>query len=249
MNSTHQQNRGPEYWRSLEHLADTPEMRELISKEFPGYDAGEMVNGSRRRFLKLAAASMALAGVTLTGCRRWPEEKLAPYSTNPRGRQPGVPEQYATAYEFAGVAMPLLVTSYDGRPIKIEGNPSHPFSWTVKEKLGSADAYAQASVLDLYDPQRSRGIVDRTGESEKRKEEPTWTDFAGFIAKHFAELKGKGEGFAILSEASQLAQRRKPPDALRLTSPVSLHYFSVRSRKAHGKICKQSQSSLGPRRI
>ena len=75
---------------------------------------------------------MALAGLTLSGCRRWPEEKLAPYSTNPRGRMPGVPEQYATAMELGGVAQPLLVTSFDGRPIKIEGNPSHPFSWTVE---------------------------------------------------------------------------------------------------------------------
>ena len=99
---------------------------------------------------------MALAGLTLSGCRRWPEEKLAPYSTNPRGRIPGVPEQYATAMEVGGVAMPLLVTSYDGRPIKIEGNPSHPMSWTVKEKLGSADAFAQASILEMYDPHRSR---------------------------------------------------------------------------------------------
>src|SRR5690349_11018025 len=108
MNSNPTQNRGAQYWRSLEHLADSPEVRELIGKEFPGYDADEMVNGSRRRFLKIMGASLALAGVTLTGCRRWPEEKLAPYSTNPRGRAPGFPEQYATAYEINGVASPLL---------------------------------------------------------------------------------------------------------------------------------------------
>src|SRR5579863_10177401 len=96
---------GAQYWRSLQHLADGPEMRETIGKEFPGYDVDEMLSpSSRRSFLKLAGASMALAGLTLSGCRRWPEEKLAPYSTNPRGRMPGVPEQYATAMEVSGVA-------------------------------------------------------------------------------------------------------------------------------------------------
>ena len=188
---------GPTYWRSLEHLADGPDMREMIGKEFPGYDVEEMLSpGSRRSFLKLAGASMALAGLTLSGCRRWPEEKLAPYSTNPRGRMPGVPEQYATAMEIGGVAQPLLVTSYDGRPIKIEGNPSHPFSWTVKEKLGAADAYAQASILEMYDPERSRAVRVRHQEKDS-----DWEAFTAFAAKQFSGFKGSGEGLAVLCEA------------------------------------------------
>ena len=192
--------RGMEYWRSLEHLSDTPEVREMISREFPGYDVDEMVNGSRRRFLKLIGASMALAGVTLTGCRRYPEEKLAPYSTNPRDRMPGVPEQFATAMELGGVAQPLLVTSFDGRPIKIEGNPSHPFSWTVKDKLGSADAFAQASILEMYDPHRSAPLRRDNGGAAPK--EASWAEFASFASKHFAGLKGNGKGFVVLSEAS-----------------------------------------------
>jgi molybdopterin-containing oxidoreductase family iron-sulfur binding subunit len=191
--------RGIEYWRSLEHLSDTPEMREQISKEFPGYDVDELVSAGRRRFLKIAGASMALAGLTLTGCRRWPEEKLVPYSTNPRDRLPGVPEQYATAMEIGGVAQPLLVTSYDGRPIKIEGNPSHPFSYTVKGKLGSADALAQASILEMYDPQRSTKVVNN---SSKPPQDSTWEAFAKFAEDQFGKLKGSGGDFAILSEAS-----------------------------------------------
>jgi len=187
--------KGAEYWRSVEHLADTPQMRELISKEFPGYDVEDMLGPSRRHFMKLAGASMALAGITLSGCRRWPEEKLAPYSTNPRGRLPGVPEQYATAMEVGGVAMPLLVTSYDGRPIKIEGNPSHPFSYTVKEKQGATSAFAQASILDMYDPTRSRTVLSDGKPG-------TWDAFADFVAKAIAPLKGSGEGIAVLSEAS-----------------------------------------------
>jgi molybdopterin-containing oxidoreductase family iron-sulfur binding subunit len=189
--------RGAQYWRSLAHLADSTEMREMIGKEFPGYDVDEMLSReSRRGFLKLAGASMALAGLTLSGCRRWPEEKLAPYSTNPRGRMPGVPEQYATAMEVGGVAQPLLVTSFDGRPIKIEGNPSHPFSWTVKQKLGATDAFAQASILDMYDPHRSRTVTTDGKDS-------SWENFAAFSQKHFGGLKaGRGDGLAIVSEAT-----------------------------------------------
>jgi len=196
----HEQNqaavaKGASYWRSLAHLADSPEMQEMIGKEFPGYDVDEMLSpASRRSFLKFAGASMALAGLTLSGCRRWPEEKLAPYSTNPRGRIPGVPEQYATAMEVGGVAQPLLVTSYDGRPIKIEGNPSHPFSWTVKEKLGSADAFAQASILEMYDPHRSRTVMLDGKES-------SWDAFAAIAQKQFSALRGNGDGLAVVSEA------------------------------------------------
>jgi MoCo/4Fe-4S cofactor protein with predicted Tat translocation signal len=188
---------GIEYWRSLEQLADTPEVREAVSKEFAGYDSDTILASSRRGFLKLMAASMALAGVTLTGCRRWPKEQLAPYSSNPRDRIPGVPEQYATSWELSGVASGLLVTSYDGRPIKIEGNPTHPSSVVVKDKYGSADAFAQASILELYDPERSRTVVDRTGPHDRRT---TWDDFVSVAGKHFAGLKGNGGGFAILSE-------------------------------------------------
>ena len=99
---------------------------------------------NRREFLTLMGASLGLAG--LTGCIRMPEEKLAPYAHRPNNRTPGVPVSYATAMEIGGIAQGLLVTSYDGRPIKIEGNPSHPLN------RGAADAIAQASVLELYDP-------------------------------------------------------------------------------------------------
>ncbi len=191
---------GVEYWRSLEQLADTPEVRDVISKEFPGYDADGMVNSSRRSFLKLMGASMALSGLTLSGCRRWPQEKLAPFSSNPRNRIPGVPEQYATVWEMGGVGQGLLVTSFDGRPIKIEGNPLHPFSWTVKEKIGAAAGFAQASILEMYDPQRSRGVVDRRNKDEAK--EVTWAAFAAATEKTFADLRTKGDGFAILSEAT-----------------------------------------------
>jgi molybdopterin-containing oxidoreductase family iron-sulfur binding subunit len=190
------------YWRDLEQLAESPAIDELLAQEFPGYDPAAMLSAggaSRRRFLKLMGASLAMAGLTLTGCRRWPKEHLAPYSTNPSGRMPGVPEQYATAWEFAGVAQPLLVTSYDGRPIKVEGNPTHPASWTVRGKLGSADAWAQATILEMYDPERSREVIDRTSGSARNSD---WDKFTAAANAHFAKLKGSGQGFAVLSEAT-----------------------------------------------
>jgi MoCo/4Fe-4S cofactor protein with predicted Tat translocation signal len=201
---------GITYWRGLEQLSESPEVRRLMEQEFPGYDPGQMVaNPGRRRFLKLMGASMALAGLTLTGCRRWPEEKLAPYSSNPTGHVPGTPEQYATAMELGGVAYGLLVTSWDGRPIKVDGNPTHPSSWTIKGKQGSADAFAQASVLDVYDPQRSRFAVDRRDAAKPK--EATWEEFASFVGSHFGGLKGQG-GFAIPVSYTQIRSHETSQD-------------------------------------
>lgn len=179
------------YWRSLDELADTPRFRAILEQEFPGGAWERMDAPSRRQFLKLMGASIALAG--MTGCR-WPKEEIVPYTHRPEGMTPGVPQRFATAMEVGGVATGLLVTSYDGRPIKVEGNPSHPFS------QGAASAIHQASVLELYDPDRSRAVVRREGEEVL---EQNWDRFAAFGKEHFAELrKKKGKGLAILSEAT-----------------------------------------------
>ena len=147
---------------------------------------------SRRRFLQVMAASMSLAGLTLSGCRRWPEQKLAPYASRPEGRKPGEPVYYATMFEQAGVATGILAESFDGRPIKIEGNPKHPFS------NGATDAFAQASILALYDPERSQAPRQRKGQSLEQR---TWTSFKNFVDEHFAERKGDGSsGVAVLAE-------------------------------------------------
>ena len=191
---------GPEHWRSLEVLAGGPRIQELLENEFPGYDPSQMAGVSRRRFMKLMGASMALAGLTLGGCRRQPKEKLGPFTAGNVDRVPGVPEQYATVMEVGGVASGLLVTTYDGRPIKIEGNPLHPMSRTFGGKLGAADAWAQASVLSLYDPDRSRSPMVRDGPSQRPA---TWEQFATEWSMVAGELKkNNGAGLAILSEVS-----------------------------------------------
>jgi MoCo/4Fe-4S cofactor protein with predicted Tat translocation signal len=187
------------YWRSLEQLADTPEFREKLEHQ-PALGAEEALHASRRRFLQTMGASLSLAGLAGTGCIRLPEEKLAPYAHRPENRMPGVPVSYATAMEIGGVAQGLLVTSFDGRPTKIEGNPIHPLNGAANH--GAADILAQASVLELYDPDRSFGVVRHgTGEASAwaTGKEPTWDDFGKWAKEHF---KGDGEDICILSEAS-----------------------------------------------
>jgi molybdopterin-containing oxidoreductase family iron-sulfur binding subunit len=232
-----------EYWRSLAHLADEPAVRDAAEKEFAAYDPNEMLNMSavtRRRFMKLASASMALAGLTLTSCRRWPEEKLAPYTSRPANRDPGVPVQYATIMELGGVGSPLLVTSFDGRPIKIEGNPTHPASQTVKGRAGSADALAQAAILEMYDPERSQGVIDRSHGSDVASD---WGTFAAMVGATI-----NGDGLAILSEStsSQTAARLKAAILKRFNSAAIYEYEALSrdneiaaSKAAFGKAVRQ----------
>ena len=186
---------GREYWLSLEQLANSPEFVERAGNEFQQYDPDEISSMSRRKFMRLMAGSMALAGLTLSGCRRYPEEKISPHARQPEGRIPGTTVQYATSYEIGGVSHGVLATSYDGRPIKIEGNALHPVS------LGATDASAQASVLELYDPERSRTVMTRGKEGSWLKS--SWETFNQVASTEFAALKtSEGEGIAILSEAT-----------------------------------------------
>ncbi|HEY1770781.1 MAG TPA: TAT-variant-translocated molybdopterin oxidoreductase [Chthoniobacterales bacterium] len=139
---------GPQFWRSLDELADRPEFREFLEREFPA-GASEWPNDqlSRRHFLGLLGATLALAGVT--GCTRAPADKIVPYVKQPENVVPGQPLYYATAMPLHGRGRGILVKTEMGRPIKIEGNPAHP------DSLGATDAITQAAVLSLWDPDRS----------------------------------------------------------------------------------------------
>jgi molybdopterin-containing oxidoreductase family iron-sulfur binding subunit len=182
---------GKAYWRSLDELADTPGFNDLVAREFPGLAEEIADPATRRDFLKILGASLGMVG--LTSCR-WPKELILPFASQPEGHVPGVPRQYATAFELGGAAAGLLVTSFDGRPTKIEGNPLHPGS------LGAASALAQAAVLELYDPERSQHPVRREGGREIAQ---TWDDFATLSRAQFAGLRAKrGAGLAVLAEES-----------------------------------------------
>src|ERR1700731_5501648 len=152
---------GKKYWRSLGEYSNTPEFREWLEREFSAR-ASELDEGewSRGDFLKLMSASMALAGVGLTSCRR-PEAPLVPFTKSVEWTIPGKPLFYATAMPRRTGAIPLVVTTHDGRPTKIDGNPLYPASG------GATDAFAQASILDLYDPARSKRFVEKGKRDEK----------------------------------------------------------------------------------
>jgi molybdopterin-containing oxidoreductase family iron-sulfur binding subunit len=179
---------GKRYWRSLEELADTEQFQAWLHREFPReaslFDDQAL---DRRRFLHLMAASLALAGFA-GGCSNQGEEKILPYVRAPEGIVPGKAMHYATAMPMGAGSLGLVVSSREGRPIKIEGNELHPAS------LGATDAWAQASILSLYDPDRSQTVM-HLGEIS------TWESF-------LAELRGAleprasagGKGVFVLSE-------------------------------------------------
>jgi MoCo/4Fe-4S cofactor protein with predicted Tat translocation signal len=174
------------YWRSLGELADTPAFREYLHREFPEQASQWNDPKGRRQFLKLMTASLALAGVG--ACTRQPPEKIIPYVRQPEDLIPGKPLFFATALPFAGIAAPVLVESHEGRPTKVEGNPQHPAS------LGATDAFAQADVLTLYDPDRAQTVL-------YRGEVRGWGDFLTTIKSVLTAQKAKhGSGLRFLTE-------------------------------------------------
>jgi molybdopterin-containing oxidoreductase family iron-sulfur binding subunit len=177
-----------QFWRSLAELAETPEFLDYVSHEFPRQSGEWMDSVSRRSFLKLMAASLGFAGVGLSGCMRQPAEQIVPYVRQPEDFVPGRPLFFATCTMLGGYATGLLVESHLGRPTKIEGNPEHPAS------LGATDAFAQASILTLYDPDRSQTIM-RGGRIS------TWGEFLTAISANLPALRARrGQGLAILTE-------------------------------------------------
>lgn len=179
---------GKRYWRSLDEYSRTDEFKDWLEREFPQGAAefqGDEV--SRRNFIKLMGASLALAGVGLSGCRR-PEEHIVPFTKTPEFQIPGKPLSYATAIPRRNGAIPLLVTTYDGRPTKTEGNYSFPgFN-------GSTDQITQASILSVYDPDRSKGFV----KNGKQVDESDLNIALDELRKK--AMASQGKGLAILTD-------------------------------------------------
>src|ERR1700730_11584266 len=207
---------GPEYWRSLEELAGSPSFQEALHREFPK-GASEWVDSvSRRAFLKVMGASMALAG--MTGCVRLPLEPIVPYVRQPEDVIPGRPQFYDTAMKLGGYASPLLVESHLGRPTKIEGNDRHPAS------LGGTDIFAQASILGMYDPDRSQSVMSMG-------DQRSWQAFLTAIRGPLSVQKAlQGAGIRILTPtissptlADQLRGFLKiyPPAKWHVSEPVN----------------------------
>jgi MoCo/4Fe-4S cofactor protein with predicted Tat translocation signal len=140
---------GRRYWKSLEELAETDEFRTYLDREFAEAPR-DMQPLSRREFLRVMGAGLALAGVS--GCAYQPAERIVPYVINPEMAVPGRALYFASAFTRGGYAYGVLGESHLGRPVKLEGNPEHPAS------LGATDSFTQASLLDLYDPERARAV-------------------------------------------------------------------------------------------
>lgn len=194
------------YWRSLSELDQTPEFRQYIEREFP-MAASEFPSGvSRRKWLQLMSASIALSGAA--GCR-YGVEKFAPDVNRPEGTICGVPKRYATSFELAGRAVNLLITNLDGRPIKVEGNAEHPLmratepndvSKNARFKSAGTDVYSQACILGMYDPDRASRVAKRDGGSLV---DSSWEEFATYAKSHFDQLRGsQGKSLAILMSPS-----------------------------------------------
>jgi MoCo/4Fe-4S cofactor protein with predicted Tat translocation signal len=176
---------GRQYWRGLNELADTEEFREMLRKEFPQQAAVWDESFNRRSFIKLMGASLALAG--LNACTRQLDERIIPYVKPPEELVPGKPLTFATSYPLNGYSRGILVRSDMGRPTNIEGNPAHPAS------LGSTDIFTQASILSLYDPDRSQVITNRGTIS-------TWDNFAHDARVELAnQAVVRGAGLRILT--------------------------------------------------
>ncbi len=196
-------NNGQRVWRSVDEFAQTPDFREFVEREFPK-GASELLEQSRRTFVKLMGASVALAGASaLTGCRR-PDHKILTYSSDvPEEVIIGKPLYYATSMPISGGgAAGLLVETYESRPTKIEGNPLHPVN------RGKADARTLASILNMYDPDRLKYPVFHN--ADRGKLEATWDDFKAWAAENFfaAHEADRGAGLVVIADDVDSPSRR-----------------------------------------
>jgi MoCo/4Fe-4S cofactor protein with predicted Tat translocation signal len=222
--------KGPEYWRSLEELAGSAEFQEMMHREFPKGASEWLDDVSRRGFLKLMGASLAMAG--MTACTKQPLEAIVPYVKQPADLVPGRPMFFATAHSLGGYATPILVESQMFRPTKIEGNDKHPAS------LGGTDIYAQASLLEMYDPDRSQTVV-HMGEMS------TWSGLASSLAGQISMQKPLGgAGIRILTRtvsspalADQINSllRTYPQAKWHVYEPVNRDNVNAASQAAFGQ--------------
>ncbi|MCH5373896.1 MAG: TAT-variant-translocated molybdopterin oxidoreductase [Planctomycetes bacterium] len=220
------------YWRSLNELEHTPEFEEMLHREFP-IAASEFPQGvSRRRWLQLMGASLALGG--LAGCR-YKVENIAPLSARPVDRIPGRTEKFATSIELAGGVRHLLMTCYDGRPLKVEGNPDHPAGQR------GTDAWAQACILEMYDPDRGSALQHR---SDRQASAKNWSDFDTVIGELTTKWKSvDGQGVGILLDPTVSIALRSMLAKFQATFPKAKLYEHASISRQNA--VKGSQSAFG----
>ena len=198
---------GPRYWKSLDDLAETPAFKEWVEREFPA-GASELEGVNRRQFMKVMAASFGLAGLGMAGCRR-PEQVILPYSKQPENVIPGIPVYYTSSQPGARDNIPVIVETHTGRPTKIEGNPSYlPYG-------GASSVFTQASVLDLYDPDRATkskaGTATLSADAVRDR-------LAAIQQSHAAD---GGKGLVFLAEPSTSPSRAALVAQIKATFPAA----------------------------
>ena len=204
------------YWKSIDQLENSAEVRTWIDREFP--DKASEADFNRRDFVKLMSASMAFAGIGLmgSGCRK-PEQKIYPFSKLPDDYVHGSAKFYATAMPTRTGAIPLLVKSNDGRPTKIEGNPDHP------DSNGSTDLFAQASILSLYDPDRAQRFASKGSDVSREAA----NDQLSAISRQFAANNGQGLAFLLERAASPSRNRLQQATAQKFPAAKWFVYDAV----------------------
>ena len=240
---------GASYWRSIDQLEQTPEFEQFLHREFP-QAASEFPEGvSRRRWLKLMSASLALGGVA--GCRYGPNE-FAAFVVRPEETVPGVPKRYATNFELAGRAVHLLVSNLDGRPIKVEGNAQHPLMQASEpndvsgsnSRFASAgtDVFSQGCILGLYDPDRVSAV---TRVVDGQAQATTWEAFAAYSQERLAELQAtQGESLAILMSPSlSPSVNRMVSETVKLLPKAMVAVYSSLDNSAQFAACEQAVGS------
>lgn len=209
---------GRAYWRSLDEYSGTPEFKEFVEREFP-VDASVMSEPSRRSFVKIMGAGLALAGAaTVPGCRR-PDRKIIPYAKQQPEIVPGKPLYFTTAMPLPGGGCEgLLIETHTGRPTKVEGNPLHPGN------QGKSSALAQASILGLYDPERLKYPVYNN--PARGKLDATWEDFDLWAGEHFLQFDANGgEGLAFILDKQSSPTRERLIAAVRNRFPRARFVF------------------------
>lgn len=210
---------GRQYWKSLEEVAGTPAFQEALGREFPTEATTWSDSVGRRHFLSIMGASLALAGVT--GCTRQPTEHILPFAAQPEEAVAGMPRYFATAMPFGGVGEPILAECHENRPTKIEGNPDHPLS------MGASSIQAQASVLNMYDPDRLRSVIQGTQGSG-------WSAFTtDFRRQASIQAQQRGSGLRILSGSSTSPTFKATMDRVRVRFPEAVwHQWEPVNRDA-----------------
>ena len=213
------------YWKSLKDISSEEDYNRFLKQSEHNIDNGL----SRRNFLSLIAASVALAG--LEGCKK-PVQKIIPYVEAEIGTIPGIPKYYASTLPFKNNALGVVIENHDERPVKVEGNEKHPAT------MGKSNSFAQASTLEMYDPDRARGIKFKGNKVD-------WSEYLKF-AKSINKTNGKGLAVLMQESSSPTIKSIKEDFKKNLPNADWVVYESINNENLYDGIEKAFSKRLQP---